>query len=371
MRAIIAAAGTGGHINPAITIANKIKEEEPDSEILFIGTFTGLENDLVPRAGYELKQIEAYGLLAELTISNLMNFIRTQLSVKDAKEIIEEFKPDVVIGTGGYICAPVFKAAIKLGLPTVLHESNAYPGKAIRLFNKKANKILLGFDKSKQFFRHKHNLVTVGNPIPMKKDQFTDNEKIDIFKNIGLNKDLPLVLVTGGSQGARTLNLTLTELVKAGGIKDFQIIWSTGREQYDKVKELLRESNIDINNIDNIKILPYIYNMDEILAITDLLVCRSGAMTVTEIIMLGKPAIFVPYPSSGANRQVDNAKVLEDIGAAKIILNKDLNKDLFLEEVNELIFDKERLIKMGQEGHKLATNNVIDRIYKEIKEVIN
>lgn len=288
MRVILAAAGTGGHINPAITIANKIMEEEPESEILFIGTFIGLENDLVPRAGYNLKQIEAYGLVLKPTPSNFIKFFRTINSIKDAKEIIEEFKPDVVIGTGGYICAPVLKAALDLDIPTILHESNAYPGLVVKLFSKKVDKLLLGFDKTKEFFKYKKNLITVGNPINMKKNQFTEKEKVDIFKNIGLDKNLPIVLITGGSQGSNTINMTIIDIIKTKEIKDFQIILATGREQYDEVKEILRESNIDINNIENIKIVPYIYNMNEILAIANLIVCRSGAMTVTEVINLRK-----------------------------------------------------------------------------------
>ncbi len=369
MRVIMAAAGTGGHINPAIAIANKIKEEEPDSEILFIGTFRGLENDLVPRAGYELKQIEAYGLLSEITISNMMNFIKTQLSVIDAMKIIKEFKPDVVIGTGGYICAPVFKASIKLGIPSVLHESNAYPGRAIRLFNKNADRILLGFNKSKEFFKHKHNLVTVGNPISMKKNQFTKEEITDIFKNIGLREDLPVILVTGGSQGARTINLTLIDIIKEEKLDKYQIVWGTGPQQYNDIKEILREDGIDINNIQNMKVLPFIYNMDEVMAIADLVVCRSGAMTVTEIMVLGKPAIFIPYPSHGANRQVDNAKVLEEVGAAKIILNKEVNKDILLKTINSIIFDKKKLEEMSEKAVLINPVNVIERIYDEIKEV--
>lgn len=370
MRAILAAAGTGGHINPAIRIANKIMEEEPDSEILFIGTYKGLENDLVPRAGYNLKQIEAYGLALKPTITNITNFFRTISSIKDVKEIIEEFKPDIVIGTGGYICAPVFKVATDLKIPTLLHEANAYPGKVIKLFNKKADKILLGFDKAKEHFKYKENLITVGNPSNMKRNQFTKEEKTDIFKKLELDESLPVLLINGGSQGARTINLTLVDVVKNKEIDDFQIIWSTGRNQYDEVKELLRESNIDINNIKNVKVYPYIYNMDEVFAISDLMVSRSGAMTVNETMTLGKPTIFVPYPSTGANRQIENARVLEEIDAAYIILNKDLNKEVFLETVESLIFDKEKLEEMGNKAHTLATFNVIDNIYKEIKELV-
>lgn len=286
MKVILAAAGTGGHVNPAIAIANKIREEEPNSEILFVGTFQGIENDLVPRAGYEIKQIEAYGVSPKPSFSNIRNLVRTLMSIKDAKQIIQDFDPQIIIGTGGYVCAPVFWAANSLNIPTILHEANAYPGRVVKLFNKTANKILLGFDKAKDNFKYHDNLITVGNPINIKKQEFTNDEKVDIFRNIGLNKDLPTILVTGGSQGARTINITLVDMVKAQKIKDYQIVWATGREQYDEVKELLREDNIDINNVENVKIFPYIYNMDEILAITDLMICRSGAMTVTEIMLL-------------------------------------------------------------------------------------
>ncbi len=371
MRAVLVAAGTGGHVNPAIAIANKIKQEESDADIIFIGTFQGLENDLVPRAGYELEQIEAYGLQSLPTFSNISNFIKTISSISDAQNILKEFKPDIVIGTGGYVCAPVFIAANRLKIPTVLHESNAFPGRVVKLFNKSAKKILLGFDKAKEQFKYKENLVTVGNPTNTKKHEFTKKEKTDIFKNIGFNENLPTILVTGGSQGAKSINLTLVDIIKTTDINNYQIAWATGREQYDEVKELLRESNIDINNIKNVKVFPYIYEMTEMLEITDLMVCRSGAMTVTEIMILGKPAIFIPYPSESANRQVDNASVLEEIGAAKIILNKDLNKEILLKMIDSLIFDKKLLEEMGNKAKSIAETNVIERIYKEIKEVTN
>lgn len=371
MRVVIAAAGTGGHINPAIAIANKIVKEEPGSEILFIGTFRGIENDLVPRAGYNLKQIEAYGLSISPNFASIRNFFKTIFSTKEAKKIIKEFKPDIVIGTGGYVCAPVFWAANMLKLPTILHESNAYPGRVVKLFNKSANKILLGFNKARELLKYKDNLVTVGNPANMVKREFTNDEKTDILRNIGLSEGMPTILVTGGSQGARTINLTLVDIIKSKYIKDYQIVWATGREQYDDVKERLREDNIDINNIRNVKILPYIYNMDEVLSITDLMICRSGAMTVTEIMILGKPAIFIPYPSQAANRQVENARVLSEIGAAKVILNKDTNKDMLLQTIDSLIFNKELLEEMGQKANSLAMSDAIERIYNEIKEVIN
>ncbi len=188
MRAILVAAGTGGHVNPAIAIANKIRNEEKDSEIIFIGTFHGIENDLVPRAGYELKQIEAYGVQSLPTFSNIANLIKTIKSIKPAQEILEEFKPDVVIGTGGYVCAPVFIAANRLNIPIVLHESNAFPGRVVKLFNKSAKKILLGFDKAKDQFKYKENLVTVGNPTNTKNMNLQKKRRLIYLRILDLMK---------------------------------------------------------------------------------------------------------------------------------------------------------------------------------------
>lgn len=197
MRVIISAAGTGGHINPGIAIANKIKKEEPNSEIIFIGTSRGLENDLVPRAGYKLKTIEAYGLKKEISISNLKNILKTINSTKLAKKYIKEFKPDVVIGTGGYICGPVFAAATSKKIPTILHESNAYPGKAVKMFSKKVTKVLVGFEESKKRLTNAKKVVVTGTPTKVKKVQLTSQRRNELIKELGLNSNLPIVLVFG------------------------------------------------------------------------------------------------------------------------------------------------------------------------------
>ena len=184
MRVIISAAGTGGHINPGIAIANKIKEEEPNSEIIFIGTSRGLETDLVPRAGYELKTLEAYGLKKEFSITNLKNMWKTLNSTKVAKKYIKEFKPDIVIGTGGYICGPVFAAATSNKIPSILHESNAYPGKAVKMFAKKATKVLLGFEAAKSRLSGINNLVVTGTPTKVKKVQLNQQNKIEKLQEV-------------------------------------------------------------------------------------------------------------------------------------------------------------------------------------------
>ena len=370
MRAIISAAGTGGHINPGIAIANKIMEKEKDSEIIFIGTNRGLENDLVPRAGYDLKTINAHGLERKLSIQNLKNLFETYKSIGEAKKIIQEFKPDVLIGTGGYICVPTVMAARKMGIPVVLHESNAFPGIAVKLFKKKANKILVGFKDAKERLDNRENVVVTGNPIKLKKQNYTEAQKTKIKKEKGLKLDKPVVLVFGGSQGAQSINRSFIEIIVNKKNKNYQIMWAAGPEQYDKIKNKLNEVNIDIDKIENAKIVPYIYNMEEVMNTADLVVCRSGAMTITEISVVGKPAIFIPFPFATENHQEYNARVLEKVGAAKIILDKDLNSEILGNTINRMVKDKDELKQMGENASRVAMPEVENRIYEEIRSVI-
>ena len=370
MKAIIAAAGTGGHINPGIAIANKIKEKEKDSEIIFIGTDRGLENDLVPRAGYELKRIDAHGIQRKINIENLKNLYATFKSIGKAKEILQEFKPDVIIGTGGYICVPTVIAARKLNIPVVLHESNAFPGVAVRLFKKKANKILVGFEDAKKRLENGKNVIVTGNPIKIKKLNLSEVEKNKIKEELGLKADKPVVLVFGGSQGAKSINKSFIEIIANKKNKNYQIIWAAGPNQYDDIKAKLEEVNINIEKIENVKILPYIYNMEEVMNACDLVVCRSGAMTITEISIVGKPAIFIPFPFATENHQEYNARVLVNAGAAKIILDKDLNSEILENTIEEIITNKEILTQMGLNAEKVAVQKVEEKIYEEIKDII-
>ena len=370
MNVVIAAAGTGGHINPGIAIANKIKEEDKNSKVLFIGTNRGLENDLVPRAGYELKTVNAYGIERKLTVQNFKRLYSTIKSIKEAKKILTEFKADVVIGTGGYICMPVILAANKLKIPTLLHESNAFPGVAVRLLSKKVNTVLVGFEDAKLRLKKAKNVVVTGNPTKIKKQNLTSNQKEEIIRSIGLNTNKPIVLVFGGSQGAKSINKSFINIIKNKKNKEYQIIWAAGPSQYEEIKEKLSDDNININNIENVKIVPYIYNMEEIMNVVDLVVCRSGAMTITEISIVGKPAIFIPFPFATENHQEYNAKVLEKVGAARIILDKDLNAQSLSNTIEEMLKDKNKLEQMGQNAKKVSVNYVEDKIYEEIEKII-
>lgn len=370
MRVIIAAAGTGGHINPGIAIANKIKEEEKKSSILFIGTTRGIENDLVPRAGFELKTIEAYGFSKKLNITNIKKNIKTYKSIKLVDKIIDDFKPDIVIGTGGYICGPVIMSAKKKKIPTVLHESNAFPGLAVKMLAKKTDTILVGFEAAKNSLKKAKNVVVTGTPTKIKKLNLSDEEKQKQKVKLGLDAKLPTVLVFGGSQGARKINNALLELIEKESNKDYQIIWATGAKNYDDIKQYLEERGKLINNIKRINVVPYIYNMEETMNIADLIVCRSGAITITEIAKLGKPAIFIPLPNVSHNHQEKNARVLEKIGAANIILDADLTEEILSNTIKTIILDNEKLEEMGKNAEKIDIKHVEDKIYAEIKKLV-
>ena len=370
MKVIIAAAGTGGHINPGIAIANKIKNEEKDSEIIFVGTNRGLENDLVPRAGYKLETIDAYGLSKELSLENLKKLYKTFKGIGEANKIIESFEPDVVIGTGGYICGAVVTAAKKHNIPVILHESNSFPGKAVQMLAPKADTILVSFKDAQERIKKCKNVVFTGTPVKIKKQNYSETKIKEILNDLGLNKDKPIVLIFGGSQGAQKINEAIINIIENGLNKNYQIVWATGPKQYDIIKETLSKSNIDIEKIPNSKILPYIYNMEEIENISDVIVSRSGAMTIAEIANLGKPSILIPLPNVSNNHQMYNAKVLEKVGAGKIITNDELNGTLLNNTIESIVLDKKVCEEMGKNALKVSTTDVEEKIYKEIKKLV-
>ncbi len=370
MKVIIAAAGTAGHINPGLAIANKIKEKQKDSKIIFVGTTRGLENDLVPRAGYELKTINAYGLSKKISIQTLKNNIKTLKGFGEARKIVKEFKPDIVIGTGGYICGAVITAGSKYHIPTLLHESNAFPGKAIKFLSKKADTILVSFKDAIPRIKHAKKVVFTGTPVKIKKIEYTMEEKKKILEQFNLNLLKPSVLIFGGSQGAQKINEAIVDIIKNKLNKEYQLIWATGPKQYDVIKEELENNGININNIENVKIVPYIYNMQEIMNVVDLIVARSGAMTITEISNLAKPSILIPLPNVSNNHQLYNAKVLENLKATKIILNNELTGKILDEEINKIALNKQVLKEMGKNAYKASVDNVEDKIYSEIEKLI-
>ena len=288
----------------------------------------------------------------------------------EAKKIIKEFKPDIVIGTGGYICGATITAAHNLGIPTVLHESNAFPGKAVKMLAKKTDTILVSFKDAEDRIKNAKKIVFTGTPVKISKKDYNINEKLDIVKKAGLNETKPIVLIFGGSQGAQKINEAILGILDNKLNKNYQIIWATGPKQYDIIKQQLQDKNVSINNIENAKILPYIYNMEEIMNISNLIVARSGAMTITEISNLGKPSILIPLPNVSGNHQLYNAKVLENVGATKIILNDELNYKNLNEQIEKIVLDKNVEMQMSKNSLKVSTNNVEDKIYQEIVKLV-
>ena len=370
MRVIIAAAGTAGHINPGIAIANKIKQEEKDSEIIFLGTTRGLENDLVPKAGYKLKTIEAYGLSKQISINNLKKMLKTVKGIGEAKKIVKEFKPDIVIGAGGYICGAATMAANKYKVPVLLHESNAFPGKAVKMLAKKVDTILISFKDAEKRIKNAKRIVHTGTPVKICKKEYGINEKTEIIKNMGLTETKPIILIFGGSQGAQKINEAVVGIIEEKLNRNYRIMWATGPKQYDIIKAQLKEKGIDIEKIENAKIVPYIYNMEEVMNIASVIVARSGAMTIAEISNLGKPSILIPLPNVSQNHQLYNAKVLENAGAAQIILNNDLTKTNLNSAINSIALDNNKMKEMSKNALKEAAYDVEEKIYAEIKKIV-
>ena len=320
--------------------------------------------------GYELKTIEAYGLSKKISIDNLKKICKTLKGYGEAKRIIKEFNPDIVIGTGGYICGATITAAHRLNIPTMLHESNAFPGKAVKMLAKKTDAILVSFEDAKSRIKNQKNIVFTGTPVKIKKKEYSVAEKTKIIKDMGLNELKPIVLVFGGSQGAKKINEAIIEIIKNKMNKNYQIMWAAGPKQYDDVKEILEQNNININNIENIKIVPYIYNMEEVMNCVDVIVARSGAMTITEIANLGKPSILVPLPNVSHDHQLYNAKVLEKVDAAKIILDKEIESKKLNDTIEKIVLNKNIMNQMSENALKVSTTNAEDKIYNEIEKLI-
>ena len=253
----------------------------------------------------------------------------------------------------------------------MLHESNAFPGKAVSMLAKKVDTILVSFEETKSRIKNAKNVICTGTPVKIKNQRYSREQKDKIIKECGLDNTKPIILVYGGSQGAQKINEALIEIIENNQNQAYQVIWATGPKQYDIIKEKLDDKNININRIRNMKILPYIYNMEEIMNISDLIVARSGAMTITEISNLGKASILVPLPNVSNDHQMYNAKVLEKVNGAKIIENNRLNGEILNSTINEIVLNKDNLEKMGKSAESISITGTTEMIYEEIQKLVN
>lgn len=357
MRVVIAAGGTGGHIYPAIAIINKIKEKEKDSEFLYIGTTDRMENNIIPKLGIPFVGIEMVGLNRKNLFKNFEVLKKFKKAIDKAYVEIEKFKPDVVIGAGGYITAPVLYAAHKLKVPTLIHEQNSIPGLSNKFIGKFADRICVSLPNSLNLFPKK-KVVYTGNP----RSEEIINVKKKSKRDLGFDKDKKLVVVVMGSLGSITMTTKIKELIPGFNNKYYQVLVITGKNYYDDYKELKVSENV--------KIVPFMEDLINLLKDSDLIVSRAGASTIAEITAIGLPAILVPSPYVTNNHQYKNAKELEDIGACKIVSEEEFSKDKIINEIDKLFDNIDLYNEMSNKSRSLGIDDSSTRIYEEIRKII-
>ncbi|MDO4935333.1 MAG: UDP-N-acetylmuramate--L-alanine ligase [Phascolarctobacterium sp.] len=350
MKIMISGGGTGGHIYPALTIADELKKIIPDVEIIYVGTAVGLEKDIVPRYGYDMRYIEVAGFRRSLSMDTLKSFYLLYKGLKQAKELIASEKPDLVIGTGGYVCGPIVYQAAKAGIVTCIQEQNAMPGVTNKILARYVNRVFLGYEAARKYFSGKAGVVYTGNPI---RREIVNEDKGASYEELRLNPNMKTILVFGGSRGAKSINKAMVGVeLKLSGRTDVQILHATGEANYtEHMKALGARGGVK----DNIHVVPYLHNMPAAQAVADFTVCRAGAIGLAEIAAKGIPAILIPFPYATANHQEFNARAVEEKGAAKVILDKDINSTVLLEEIEFLLDNPEELGKMRRAALNLSS----------------
>lgn len=358
MRVLFAGGGTGGHINPAVSIADYAKSRDKNFEALFVGTKTGLETKLVPKAGYKIEYIDIQGFDRKHLLKNFETLRKLVLSNVKCNKIIKDFKPDCIVCTGGYVSGPVAMASKKMNVPSLIHEQNVYPGMTVKGSANYVDYIAVSFDETTDIMNNNKKCVVTGNPIRteiLSADYEISREKLGVKK--------PFVLVFGGSLGADKINNTVVGMLdKISNDNKIELMFGTGDRNYDKVMDKIKERNISLS--DNVKILPYIDNMSECMAAADVVVARAGAITVSELAALGKPSILIPSPNVVRNHQEQNAREFESKKAASVILEKDLTSDVLYDEIMSMISNKDRLKEMSENLKSLAKRDALEKIYE-------
>lgn len=368
-RILFATGGTGGHINPALAVAGYIRENYPSAEILFVGTADRMEAQLVPDAGYDFKTIEIQGFSRELDFDGLKHNIKTvELLIKSegqAKKIIQDFKPDAVIGFGGYVSAPVLSVAARMGIPTAVHEQNAFPGVTNKNLAKKVDVVMLTAPEAEKLLKPKNPCVVTG--LPIRGEIISANRE---FARTEMKLDSrPLILSMGGSLGARAINEAVKYLIlNRYEKKDCYYLHATGKAGAAMIDEIGRD--VDLNANPQIMLREYINDMERCLAAADLVICRAGASSLSEIQALGKPSILIPYPYAAENHQYYNAKTMSDREAAILIEEKDFTGERLLSEVEKLLASPERLEKMGETAKAMAILDASQRIAECICKIV-
>ena len=367
MKILLAGGGTAGHINPAISIANEIKARRPDTELLFAAAPGGMEDTLVPKAGYPVAHIHVAGFRRSFSPADIAHNLKAvsylaTAGVK-ARKILNDFQPDAVIGTGGYLSGPVLLAAQKKKIPTFLHEANAFPGVTIKALSKRATVIMLAFPEAQQYLPAGKRYEVVGIPV---RQSFVTTTKREARKKLGLDDNFT-ILSFGGSQGALKINEIAADIMQ-WHCKDGKInhIHGYGKHGRDTFPKMLKERHIDLSKYPRIQAKEYIDNMNLYVAAADIVISRAGASTIMELEVAGKPSILVPYPYAAENHQYHNARVLSDADASILVEEKDYDREKLLQEIRELYEHPERLSELSQNASKLAVLDTTEKIYNII-----
>ena len=366
MKVLLAGGGTGGHVYPAIAIANKIKEHNPDCEILFVGTKNGIESEIVPKAGFELKTVTVQGFKRKIDFDNVKRVFKLCKGLEQSRRIVKKYKPDIVIGTGGYVSGPVLFNAAMSKKVTIVHEQNSFPGVTNKILSKVATKVLTSFEDSHKRFPEKSQdkLVLTGNPV---RKEILNSRKFIARKNLGISEDKKMVLCYGGSGGSEEINDAMRLVIENMVKEDVAFIFATGKVYYEEFIESIKDIELKPYQ----RVMPYLDNMADGLAASDIVIGSAGAISLAEITALGKPSIIIPKAYTAENHQEYNAKSIEAQGAGIAILEKDLTPQSLNEAVFKLLGDKELLIDMANNAKKIGKPEAIDLIYNEIMKSYN
>ena len=360
MKLIVSAGGTGGHIYPALAIINKFKEKEPNLEVLYIGTHNRMEKDIIPKRGIKYEEIEIYGFSKKDIFLDIKNIFCILKATKKCIKIMKEFKPDLVLGIGGYVTYPVITAAHKLGIKTFIHEQNSIPGKSNLVLQTKVDLIGVSFKESaKAFTKAQDKVFYSGNPCGENALSLEPMAK----SSLGFKEDKRLVVVVAGSLGSATMNEKMKEFLHNAKDVDYQILYITGKDHYE---EFLKNESFP----ENVKVVPFLDNLPALLKNTDLIVTRAGASTISEILSLNLPAIFIPSPYVANNHQYYNAMEIKKAGGGEVIEEKELTAEELSSKINDVLNNKEKYQNMKDSLNKMAMNNSSDLIYEKLKEMI-
>lgn len=364
MKVLLAGGGTAGHINPAIAIANTIKEYDKNAKIAFIGTKKGMENKLVAKAGYDIHHIEMRGLQRSLSPANIATAYYFVTAPAKAKKLLLDFKPDIVIGTGGYLSWPLLHAAAKLGIPTAVHESNAIPGRAVKMLEKEVDRVYVNFPGSSEALKHKEKILCVGNPLISPPKEIN---AAGLYEKLGIPKMVKKVILSfGGSLGSRRINEEILHIMEEYTSKHPEIfhVHATGKNGYAEFME--KAKTLRLTQCPNIRISEYIYDMPLWERAADIVICRAGAMTISEMALLHRACILIPSPNVANNHQYENAKRLTDAEAAIMIEEKNLTKDSLMTSITDLIEHDEKTASLQKNIEAFANPNAKEAIWQDI-----